>query len=154
MAERRIKDIEELKTLIGQEVAVSDWLTITQDRIDAFAEVTMDPQWIHSDVERCKKESPFGKPIAHGYLTMSLVTHFYDHTVFIDQPFKMGINYGINKMRFPAPVPVDSRIRSHMELQEVTEISGGWQIVWKMTVEVEDSEKPACVAEVIFRLYE
>ena len=154
MPKREVADIEELKSLVGQEVAVGDWLEITQERIDRFAEATSDPQWIHTDVERCRRESPFGTTIAHGYLTLSLIPHLSQSSFAIKQPLRMTINYGSNKVRFTSPVPAGSRVRNRMTLLEVTDISGGWQVRWRATVEIEGKDKPACVAEVISRLYE
>jgi len=153
MPTRQVADIEELKTLVGQEVGVSDWTEITQDRIDRFADATDDHQWIHVDVERCARESPFGAPIAHGYLTLSLFPFLNSQAVRLNQRFKMGVNYGINRLRFPNPVPVGARIRNHLELVSVEEVKGGYQVTWKVTVEIEGEEKPACVAEVVYRSY-
>ncbi len=154
MPKREVADIQELKSLAGQEVATGDWLEITQDRIDRFAEATSDPQWIHSDVDRCKRESPFKTTIAHGYLTLSLIPHMTQTAFGIRQPLGMTINYGSNKVRFVGPVPAGSRIRSRMTLLDVGDAPGGWQVRWLVTVEIEGSTKPACVAEVISRLYE
>jgi acyl dehydratase len=154
LPKREVADIEELKSLVGQEVAVGDWLEITQERIDRFAEATNDPQWIHTDVERCKRESPFGTTIAHGYLTLSLIPYLSQNSLTIQQGFRMGINYGSNRVRFINPVPAGSRIRNRTTLLEVSDVSGGWQVRWQVTVEIEGKEKPACVAEVISRLYE
>jgi acyl dehydratase len=154
MPKREVADVEELKTLVGQEVATGDWLEITQERIDRFGEATSDPQWIHSDVERCRRESPFGTTIAHGYLTLSLIPHLTQSSFAIRQPLAMTINYGSNKVRFVNPVPAGSRIRSRMTLLDVGDAPGGWQVRWLVTVDIEGKPKPACVAEVISRLYE
>jgi acyl dehydratase len=151
---REVADIQELKSLVGQEVAVGDWLEITQERINQFAEATSDHQWIHEDVERCKRESPFGTTIAHGYLTLSLIPHLSQSSFAIKQPLRMAINYGSNKVRFTSPVPAGSHVRNRMKLLEVSDVSGGWQVRWQVTVEIEGKDKPACVAEVISRLYE
>ena len=151
---REVADIQELKSLVGQEVGVGDWLEITQERIDQFAEATSDPQWIHQDVERCERESPFGTTIAHGYLTLSLIPYLSKSSFTIRQPVRMAINYGSNKVRFPSPVPAGSRVRNRMTLLEVSDVSGGWQVRWQVTVEIEGKNKPACVAELISRLYE
>lgn len=153
MAKRELEDITELQGLIGQELAVSDWLEITQTRIDAFAEATDDHQWIHVDVERCRTESPFGTTIAHGFLTLSLIPKFSYATVGIKQLFKMTINYGLNKVRFPSPVRCGSRVRSRHMVLEVSEIKGGYQARWQVTIEIEGQEKPACVAETLSRFY-
>jgi acyl dehydratase len=151
---REVADIEELKSLVGEEVAVGDWVEITQERINQFAEATSDHQWIHEDVERCKRESPFGTTIAHGYLTLSLIPHLSQNSFAIRQPLRMAINYGSNKVRFTSPVPAGSRVRNRMTPLEVSDVAGGWQVRWQVTVEIEGKDKPACVAEVISRLYE
>jgi acyl dehydratase len=153
MAKREVESIQELQELVGQEVAVGEWLEVTQDRINAFADATGDHQWIHVDVERCARESPFGTTIAHGFLTLSLIPLFSYASVGIRQPFKMTINYGLNKVRFPSPVRCGSRIRTRHQLLEVAEVKGGWQSRWQVTVEIEGSEKPACVAETLTRYY-
>ena len=154
MPKREVADIQELKSLVDQEVAVGDWLQITQERINQFAEATSDHQWIHEDTERCQRESPFGTTIAHGYLTLSLIPHLVQRSLAINQPFRMAINYGSNKVRFTSPVPAGSLVRSRMTLLEVSDVAGGWQVRWQVTVEIEGKDKPACVAEVISRLYE
>jgi acyl dehydratase len=153
MPPRIIDGVAQLKTLVGQEVGVSDWLTINQSLINAFAETTGDTQWIHCDVERARKESPFGKTIAHGFLTLSLLPQLQRQAVTVRGDFKMGINYGLNRVRFTAPVPVDSRIRTRTTLQSMEEFSGGVQVAWGVKVEVEGSEKPALIAEWLGRLY-
>ena len=148
---REIATLAELKALVGQEVAVSDWVEITQDRVNQFAEATGDHQWIHLDVERCKRESPFGGPIAHGFLTLSLLPMLMQNSVRMTD-VRMGVNYGLNKVRFPSPVKVGSRVRSHTELVDVTEVSGGLQMAVQATIEIEGEEKPACVAEFLTRV--
>ncbi|MDL2358483.1 MAG: MaoC family dehydratase [Pseudomonadota bacterium] len=149
---REIADLEELKTLIGTEVAVSDWLAIAQARIDTFAEATSDHQWIHVDAERCARESPFRKPVAHGFLTLSLLPALFENAVrMVD--VNMALNYGLNKVRFPAPVPVDSRVRARLSLASVEDIDGGAQLVWAVVVECEGSARPVCVAEFVMRRY-
>ena len=149
---RDIADLDELKTLVGTEVAVSDWIEITQQRIDTFAEATLDRQWIHVDVERCKRESPFGGPVAHGFLTLSLLPAMFENAVrMVD--VKMALNYGLNKVRFPAPVPVNSRLRARLTLGSVEEIEGGAQLVWSVVVECDGNPRPACVAEFVMRRY-
>jgi acyl dehydratase len=147
-----INGIEEVRAQIGQTIGPSDWRTVTQADIDKFAELSGDDQWIHVDVERAKTESPFGTTIAHGNLTLSMIDGFRPE-LFESTGFKLGVNYGWNKIRFPAPVPVDARIRGSVETVSVDEVGGGWhQIVYKWTVEVEGSEKPCCVAESVVRL--
>ena len=154
LPKREVADIQELKSLAGLEVAVGDWLEIAQERINQFADATGDHQWIHVDPERCTRESPFGTTIAHGYLTLSLIPYLSQRSFAIRQPFRMAINYGSNRVRFTSPVPVGSRIRNRMTLVEVSEVPGGWQARWQITIEIEGKDKPACVAEVISRMYE
>jgi acyl dehydratase len=149
---REIASLAELKALVGQEVAVSDWVVISQERVNQFAEATGDYQWIHLDVERCKRESPFGGPIAHGYLTLSLLPMLMQNSVRMTD-VRMGVNYGLNKVRFPAPVPVGSKVRSRTTVLSVEDIEGGAQVTWLVTVEREGSDKPVCVAESISRRY-
>lgn len=150
---RIIASIEELKGLVGQEVAVTDWFTIEQERVELFADATGDHQWIHLDAERSRRESPYGGTIAHGFLTLSLLPMMMEGAVSMPAP-KLAVNYGLNKVRFPAPVPVGSRIRGRMMLLEVEDIDGGTQIVWKVTMEREGSDKPVCIAESIVRRYD
>ena len=149
---REIATLAELKALVGQEVAVSDWVEITQERVNQFAEATGDHQWIHLDVERCKRESPFGGPIAHGFLTLSLLPMLMQNSVRMTD-VRMGVNYGLNKVRFPAPVPVGSRVRSRTTVLSVEDIQGGAQVTWQVTIEREGGDKPVCVAESISRRY-
>jgi acyl dehydratase len=136
----------------GDTYGPSEWLELTQERIDQFAEATGDDQWIHVDPEKAAK-GPFGTTIAHGFLTLSLLVKFQYETRPERGEFRMGINYGVNKVRFPAPVPVGSRIRGHFEILEVAEVEGGVKIVTKGTVELEGGEKPVCVAEMVSRQY-
>lgn len=149
---REIASLAELKALVGQEIGVSDWVQISQERVNQFAEATGDYQWIHLDVERCKRESPFGGPIAHGYLTLSLLPMLMQNTVRMSD-VRMGVNYGLNKVRFPAPVPVGSKVRSRVTVMSVEDIEGGAQVTWLVTVEREGGDKPVCVAESISRRY-
>ncbi|WP_194710991.1 MaoC family dehydratase [Noviherbaspirillum soli] len=149
---REIATLAELKALVGQEVAVSDWVEITQERVNQFAEATGDHQWIHLDVERCKRESPFGGPIAHGFLTLSLLPMLMQNSVRMTD-VRMGVNYGLNKVRFPAPVPVGSKVRSRTTVLSVEDIEGGAQVTWQVTIEREGGDKPVCVAESISRRY-
>jgi acyl dehydratase len=149
-----VNGIEELMALVGQTVGPSDWREVTQEDIDKFADVSGDHQWIHVDVERAKTESPFGRTIAHGNLTLAMLDGFRNQ-LFRSEGFKMGVNYGWNKIRFPAPVPTGSRLRATLETLSVDEVGGGWyQITQKWTAEVEGNEKPACVAESVVRLLE
>ena len=142
----------EVLSCIGQEVAISNWVTITQAQIQKFADATGDQQWIHTDPERAAK-GPFGAPIAHGFLTLSLLPQFFDDTFTIEGS-KMGVNYGLNKVRFMAPVPVNSRLRARMTLHAAERIEpDGVQMTWLVTVEREGSDKPVCVAESLARSY-
>jgi acyl dehydratase len=149
---RDFATLDALKAVVGQEVAVSDWVTVTQERVNLFADATNDHQWIHVDLERCKSESPFGGPIAHGFLTLSLVSALFEQSVrMVDA--NMVVNYGLNKVRFPAPVPVGSRVRARLTLAKVEDIDGGAQLEWNVVVEREGGSKPVCVAELLLRRY-
>lgn len=143
--------LDDLIACAGQEVALSDWFTVTQQHINQFADATGDHQWIHVDAERAKA-GPFGRTIAHGYLTLSLLAGLADRSIHVEN-MRMGINYGLNKVRFMAPVPVDSRVRARFELLKAEPIEGGTQLYWKVTIELEGSDKPACVAETLSRAY-
>lgn len=149
---REIASLAELKALLGQEVAVSDWVEISQQRVNTFADATGDHQWIHVDVDRCRRESPFGGPVAHGFLTLSLLPAMLENALLMSD-VKIGVNYGLNKVRFPAPVPVGSRLRARLSLRTVDAIEGGAQLGWDVVIEREGSDKPVCVAEVLLRRY-
>ena len=143
--------IEGLRGLLGQEIGPSEWREVTQEDIDTFADLSGDDQWIHVDAERAKTESPFGTTIAHGNLTLSLIDGFRKDLI-ASEGFALGVNYGWNKVRFPAPVPTGSRVRARAEVISVDEAGGGWyQVVTRFTVEVEGNEKPACVGESVGR---
>lgn len=139
------------RDLVGQELGPSSWLVVTQAQVDEFARATGDDQWIHVDPERCAKESPFGRTIAHGYLTLSLCAVFVDELVPEDGAYSLSINYGSNRVRFPAPVPVGSRIRGRVRFDALDEVAGGEQATFTVTVECDQSEKPVCVAEIVYR---
>jgi acyl dehydratase len=143
--------IEGIKALAGSELGASDWLEITQERVDTFADATDDHQWIHVDPERAA-QGPFGGTIAHGYLTLSLIIPLFNELLRIDG-VSMGVNYGLDKVRFPAPVPVGSKIRLVGKVGDVDDIAGGVQMNVGFSVEIEGSAKPACVAEAIYRQY-
>ncbi len=146
------KTLADLTAMVGQEVAVSDWIRITQEQVNLFAQATGDHQWIHVDVERAKA-GPFGAPIAHGFLTLSLLPRFFDEAIKVEES-AMGVNYGLNKVRFMGPVPVGSRLRARLSLVSSDPIdSNGVQLVWDMLVEKEGSAKPVCVAQSISRRY-
>jgi acyl dehydratase len=153
MPQRIIDGVTELRGLVGQEVGVSDWFTVTQERINAFADVTEDHQWIHCDVDRARAESPYSTTIAHGYLTLSLLSHLLAQAVRLRGPFSRTINYGLNRVRFPAAVPAGGRIRARCTLQAVEEVAGGLQVAWLITIESEGQSKPAMVAESLARFY-
>ena len=149
---RIFQTLSELTALVGQEVAVSDWITITQEQVNQFAAATGDHQWIHVDVER-SRAGPFGAPIAHGFLTLSLIPQFF-HSALEIREVGMGVNYGLNKVRFMAPVPVGSRLRARLKLLACDPIDrNGYQMTWDVTVEREGIDKPVCVAESISRRY-
>src|SRR4051794_31436935 len=151
MAQVTANGIDELKALIGQEVGPSDWREVTQELIDTFAEVSGDDQWIHVDVERAKRESPFGTTIAHGNLTLSMIDGFRKDLI-QSEGFALGVNYGWNKVRFAAPVPAGARLRARSHVLTIDDVGGGWyQIVTRFTVEIEGQEKPACIAESVGR---
>jgi acyl dehydratase len=152
MAKMVVKGLDELKNMKGKELGVSEWHTVTQEAIDMFADATYDHQWIHIDRERCKKESPWGQTVAHGYYTISLAPYLLGQILSVEG-VQMGINYGINKLRFPSPVKVGKRVRAKAELVDVTDVANGMQANIRVTFEVEGEEKPACVAEVIYRYF-
>ena len=146
MAKRIVQSPQAMKALVGQELGVSDWLVMTQERIDTFAEASGDHQWIHVDVERCKTDMPDGKTIAHGNLTFSVISTF-GKDVLKNENVRNGINYGSNKVRFTAPVPAGSRVRLHQTLKNVEDIEGGVRMTFDSQIEVEGSSRPALVAE-------
>ena len=152
MLTTRFKDLLELKESIGREVGVSDWLLIDQDRINQFAKATDDLQWIHTDPVRAAKESPFGKTIVHGFLTLSLIPHFMYSCLFFEHS-KLTVNYGLNKVRFTSPVLVGSKLRAIFKTIQVTDVSKGTQIEWQVTMEIEGQEKPALVASFLIVVY-
>jgi acyl dehydratase len=149
---KTFQTLQDLAACVGQEVAVSDWLTVTQEQVNQFAEATGDHQWIHVDVERAKA-GPFGAPIAHGFLTLSLLPRLTESTIAVVE-LRMGVNYGLNRVRFISPVPVGSRVRGRMKLLSSEPIDGnGLQMVWETTIELEGAAKPACAAETVVRYY-
>ena len=146
---RTINGVDELKACVGENMGTSDWLEITQDRVNLFAEATGDHQWIHVDPVKAK-DGPFGGTIAHGYLTMSLGPVLLPQVVTVTG-FSMALNYGLNKLRFPAPVPVGSKVRLSADLMDVEDVAGGVQVTYRLTFEVDGQDKPACVAEAVYR---
>ncbi len=143
----------ELSAYEGKEVVVSEWLTVTQKMIDDFADATLDHQWIHVDPQRCARESPFKATVAHGFLTLSLLSRFLNQSIDLGAS-RMGVNYGLNRVRFTAPVRVDSRLRARFVLDALQRLDGGVQMVWNVTVECEGSDKPVLVAEWLTRRYD
>jgi acyl dehydratase len=149
---KTFQTLADVAACVGQNVATSAWTTITQQQIQQFADATGDQQWIHVDVERAKA-GPFGAPIAHGFLTLSLIPTFFESAIAITET-RMGVNYGLNKVRFIAPVPVGSRLRGHLKLLSCEPIDqGGMQMAWEVTIEREGGNKPVCIAESIARRY-
>ena len=142
-----------LKDLIGQEISVTNWFNVSQERIQQFADATLDHQWIHIDVERARRESPFKAPIAHGFLTLSLLSHLMHEAIAFEQPPRMAVNYGLNRVRFVSPVPAGSNIRARVTLQSMEETDKHMEAIFSVTIEREGSEKPSCVAEWIVRYY-
>jgi acyl dehydratase len=148
-----LASLRDLKDRVGQEVVVSDWVEITQKHIDEFADATGDHQWIHVDVERAKRESPFGATIAHGFLTLSMLSLFLNRSIHFGSS-RMGVNYGFNRLRFTAPVPVGSKVRGHFVVKALDEFEGGVQVTWHVTVEREGGDKPCLIADWLTRRYE
>jgi acyl dehydratase len=144
---------ESLKEHVGKEIGVSEWLTITQERIAQFAEATEDRQWIHVDLERAERESPFGTTIAHGFLTLSLVSRFMKDVILVQSGIRLAVNYGLNRVRFPAPVRAGSKVRARVTLLSVKDVPSAYEVTFSVTVESEGGEKPCCVAESIVRYY-
>lgn len=148
-----IDSLDELKNHVGKEIGVTDWFLMTQERIQQFADATGDHQWIHVDVERSRRESPFQATIAHGFLTLSLLPQFMPQVLQTKGGIRMGINYGLNRLRFVSPVRSGARIRARFTLQSTKEVGGGLEIVYAVTVEGENLQKPICVAEWVVRYY-
>ncbi len=152
MAQTTLEGVDGVLAAVGQHLGHSEWVTITQERVNLFAEATDDHQWIHVDPDRARRESPFGGPIAHGYLTLSLVSSLVGQVIEATG-FRMGVNYGAEKIRFPSPVPVGSRVRAGATLHEASPFEGGVQLNLTVTIEVEGQEKPAMVGSILFRRY-
>jgi acyl dehydratase len=145
--------LDDLRTQVGKEIGVSAWREVTQSQIDRFAEITGDRQWIHVDQDRARRESPYGTTIAHGFLTVALLSQLINEAVEIDGDFKLRVNYGFNRLRFTGAVPSGARIRGRFTLHSIKEVEGGVEIAWLSTVEVEGRDKPALVAEWLGRTY-
>ena len=149
---REFATLDEMRGLVGQEGAVSEWVEITKERIGMFADATDDHQWIHVDPERCERESPFKAPVAHGFLTLSLLSSLFEKSMRMADA-TMVVNYGTNKVRFPAPVPVGSRVRARLTLLKIVDLADGAQLEWSVVMEREGETKPVCVAELLLRRY-
>jgi acyl dehydratase len=148
-----IETPESLKGLVGSEIAVTEWLTVTQDQIRQFADVTGDRQWIHVDQERAQKESPFGTTIAHGFLTLSLLSRFLQESIKVRSGVRMSVNYGLNRVRFPSPVRANSQIRARITVHSIKELPDATEAIYSVVIECQGIEKPCCVAESIIRYY-
>jgi len=148
-----VRNPQSLKEFVGKEIGVTEWLPVTQERIEKFAEATEDRQWIHLDRARTSKESPYGATIAHGFLTLSMISHLAKEVIQIQSGVRLAVNYGLNRVRFPAAVRADSRIRARVALLALKELSDSVEATYAVTIEIEQSEKPGCVAEWIVRYY-
>jgi acyl dehydratase len=148
-----LKSLQSLKDYLGREIGTTGWLPLTQERIQQFADATGDHQWIHVDPERARRESPYGAAIAHGFLTLSLMSHFMREAIALPGDVRQTINYGLNRVRFPAPVRAGGKIRARVSLQSYRELSGSVEAVFEITIETEGGAKPCCVAEWILRYY-
>ena len=153
MAPLVIKNPQSLKEFVGREIGVTEWFPVTQERIEKFAEATEDRQWIHIDRARARKESPYGDTIAHGFLTLSLLSHLMKEAIQVQGGVRLAVNYGLNRVRFPAAVRADSRIRARIALLKLKELSDATEATYSVTIENEGSTKPVCVAEWIVRYY-
>jgi acyl dehydratase len=153
MAQVVLEDVRALKEFVGREIGVTGWLSLTQKRIEQFAEATEDRQWIHLDRERASRESPYGTTIAHGFLTLSLVSYFVREAIEIRGGVRMVVNYGLNRVRFPSPVRSDSKIRARIAVLTLKELSDAVEVTFNVTIESENSDKPCCVAEWVVRYY-
>ena len=153
MAPVVVEKLGSLNEYVGKEIGVSEWITVTQERITQFAEATEDRQWIHLDRERSERESPYGTPIAHGFLTLSLLSRFMKDVIQVRGGVKMAVNYGLNRVRFPSPVRAGAKIRARTTLLNVKEVPGAYETTFAVVVESEGGEKPCCVAESIVRYY-
>lgn len=148
-----IENLDALKEFAGREIAATDWFELTQARIQQFAEATEDRQWIHLDSDRAQRESPFGTTIAHGFLTLSLLSHLAKQAMQIQNGVRLAVNYGLNRVRFPSPVRADSRIRARFTLQSLKEVNNSQEAVFSVVIEDQDQKKPCCVAEWVVRYY-
>jgi acyl dehydratase len=149
----KVENLDVLKEFVGREIAVTDWLAVTQDRIQQFAEATEDRQWIHLDRDRAQRESPYSTTIAHGFLTLSLLSHLAQQALQIQSGVRMAVNYGLNRVRFPSPVRADTKIRGRFTLQSLVEVGKAGEAVFSVVVEDQSQGKPCCVAEWVVRYY-
>jgi len=148
-----VENLNSLAGYVGREIGTTEWFSVTQDRIQQFAEATEDRQWIHLDGERARRDSPYGTTIAHGFLTLALLSHFLRQGIQVQSGARMSVNYGLNRVRFPSPVPAGSRIRARVTLQALKDIAEGMEATFSAVIERENSEKPCCVAEWVIRYY-
>jgi len=148
-----VENLHSLARFVGREIGPTEWFSVTQERIRQFAETTEDRQWIHLDHERAQRDSPYTTPIAHGFLTLALLSHFLRQAIQIGGGVRMSVNYGMNRVRFPSPVPAGSRIRARFTLQAVKDVAGGMEGTFSVVIDLENSEKPCCVAEWMIRYY-
>jgi acyl dehydratase len=148
-----LDDVQALREFVGREIGITGWLSLAQERIDQFAEATEDRQWIHLDRERSRRESPYGATVAHGFLTLSLVSYFVREAITIRSGVRLAVNYGLNRVRFPSPVRSESKIRARIALLTLKELSDAVEVTYGVTIESEDSDKPCCVAEWVVRYY-
>jgi acyl dehydratase len=148
-----VENPHSLRRFVGREIATTEWFLLTQDRIQQFAETTEDRQWIHVDRERAHRDSPYTATIAHGFLTLSLLSHFLKQAIQIGSGVRMSVNYGLNRVRFPSPVPAGSRIRARFTVQALKDIADGVEATFSVVIEGENSDKPCCVAEWVIRYY-
>jgi acyl dehydratase len=148
-----VENLHSLADYVGREIGTTEWFVVTQELIQRFAETTEDRQWIHLDPERAQRDSPFGATIAHGFLTLALMSRFLRQAIQIESGVRMSVNYGLNRVRFPSPVPAGSRIRARFTLQALKDISGGTEATFSVVIDRENSGKPCCVAEWVIRYY-
>ena len=148
-----VENLHSLAGFVGREIGTTEWFTVAQDRIQQFAEITEDRQWIHVDPERAQRDSPYGTTIAHGFFTLALLSHFLRQAIQIGSGVRMSVNYGLNRVRFPSPVPAGSRIRAHFTLQALKDIADGMEATFSVVIDSENSKKPCCVAEWVIRYY-
>jgi acyl dehydratase len=148
-----VENLHSLAGFVGREIGTTEWFTVAQDRIQQFAEITEDRQWIHVDPERAQRDSPYGSTIAHGFFTLALLSHFLRQAIQIGSGVRMSVNYGLNRVRFPSPVPAGSRIRAHFTLQALKDIADGMEATFSVVIDNENSKKPCCVAEWVIRYY-